>query len=139
MATPDQIATRWAQRLAASTQEITQGVQGVTRAPGAAAAAQKAVWAQNVQAAQDKWARNVAAVSLTSWQDSMINKGIPRIASGAQAAQPKFQAFMTSLMPYIENGKAQLANTPRGNLQQNIARMNAWVNYMSAYQKPAGS
>ena len=97
------------------------------------------MWQQNTIAAADKWAARTASVTLPQWQDAMINKGIPRIASGAQAAQPKFQAFMSSLLPYIENGKAQLANTPRGNLQQNIARMTAWVNYMSNYQKPAGS
>ncbi|HEX3513866.1 MAG TPA: hypothetical protein VHT26_07695 [Trebonia sp.] len=129
--TADQIAANWASRLAASTQKITDGINGVSVAPGVAAARQKDVWLQNTQAAQAKWARNVASVSLSDWQQMTISKGVPRIASGAQAAQPKFQAFMSKFLPYVQSGKASLP--PRGTLDQNINRAVAMMRHNAKF------
>lgn len=129
--TPDQIAQKWATNLGAAGPSIQAGVQAVTVAPGQAAARQKSVWVQNVTAAQDKWASNVASVSLPEWQQAMIQKGAPRIASGATAAQPKFTAFMTKLLPYINSAKASLP--PRGNLEQNLARATAFGRAMAQF------
>lgn len=126
---PTAIAAKWANSLAASTQAITDGVNGVTVAPGQAAARQKQQYLAGVQASADKWATNVAKVSLSEWQAAMTQKAVPRIASGAQAAQPKFAAFMTQLLPQIATAKAALP--ARGNLQQNIARMTQFVTAMS--------
>lgn len=131
--TPDQIAANWASRLAGSTQKITDGVNSVTVAPGQAAARQKDVWLQNTQAAQAKWARNVAAVSLADWQSMMLNKGVQRIAAGATAAQPKFQSFMAQFLPYVQSGRANLP--ARGNLDQNIQRAVAMMRHNAAFKK----
>lgn len=129
--TPDQIATNWANNLAAASSKITAGINAVQVAPGQAAARQKAVYQANVVANTDKWAANTAAVTLQSWQQDTINKGVPRIATGAQAATTKFSAFMTKLLPYIASQKAQLP--PRGNLQQNISRMTQFVQGMANF------
>jgi len=131
--TPDQIAANWASRLAASTQKIQDGVNSVTVAPGQAAARQADVWLQNTQAAQAKWKRNVAAVSLSDWQSAMTNKGVQRIASGATAAQPKFQSFMSQFLPYVQSGAANLP--ARGTLDQNINRAVAMMRHNAAFKK----
>ena len=131
--TPDQVAAKWANNLGAATASIQQGVEAVKVAPGQAAARQKGAYVQNVQAAADKWAANVAAVSLQSWQNDMVAKGIPRVATGASAAAPKMTAFMGKLLPYIDSGKSQLP--ARGNLQQNKARVMAWIDYMAGFSK----
>lgn len=128
---PTTIAANWASRLAGSTQKITDGINAVSVAPGVAAARQKDVWLQNTQAAQAKWAKNVAGVSLSDWQQMTITKGVPRIASGAQAAQPKFQAFMTKFLPYVQSGKASLP--PRGTLDQNINRAVAMMRHNAKF------
>lgn len=130
--TPDQIAANWASRLAASSQKITDGINGVTVAPGQAAARQAQVWAQNTAAAVQKYQTNVGAVSLQSWQQSAITKGVPRIASGATAAQPAFATFMGKLLPYIAQQKQALP--PRGNLQQNLDRMVKFATGMSNFK-----
>jgi hypothetical protein len=131
--TPDQIAAHWAQQMGAATAKATAGAQGVQVPPGQAAARQKAVYVQNVTAKADKWAANVAAVSLQEWQQAFIQKGIPRIASGATASQPKFAAFMGKLLPYQANALRSLP--ARGSLDQNIARSNAWIRTMANFSK----
>lgn len=118
---PDAAATAWANRLAASTQKITDGINGVTVAPGIAAARQADAYVANVQAAVPKWKANVAAVSLQDWQQAAITKGVQRIGPGAQAAVPKFTQFMTRLLPHIDRVKGTLP--ARGTFDQNIARM----------------
>jgi len=125
------IAADWSGRLAQSTEKIRRGVQGVSVAPGQAASRNKAGYVAGVMAAQDKWARNVASVTLADWTTAMVEKGIPRIASGATAAQDKFRNFMVRLLPFIESGKAGLP--ARGNLEQNIARSAAWIRHMSTF------
>lgn len=126
-----QVAANWASRLSQSTQAITDGVQGVTVAPGQAAARQKTVWQQNTAAAANKWAARTAAVPLSDWQQAMVTKGVPRIAQGATAAQPKMEAFMTKLLPYIESQRNALP--ARGDLSANINRMVAFTQAMAKF------
>lgn len=123
----DAVAAKWQQRLSASTQEIIAGVQAVTQAPGAKAAAQADTWLLRLQASRDKWARNVAAVSLGSWQQAMINKGVPRVAQGAQASQPKMAAFMTQFLPHVESVAQQVRSMPKVTLEDGIARAAAQI------------
>ena len=130
---PNAVAQKWVTNLGSSGESITRGVQSVTTAPGAAAARQKSQYVQGVTQNADKWATRVASVSVDDWRQSMINKGIPRIASGAAASQGKFQTFMGQLLPYIESGRGNLPQ--RGNLDQNIARMTAWARYMAGFQR----
>lgn len=126
--TPDQVAAQWAARLAASTEKMQAGAQAVTVAPGVAAARQKAVWAQNVAASAPKWAANVQAVTREQWQNDYINKGLPRVGTGAQNAVPKMTSFFSKLLPAIQTGKSRLP--ARGTYDQNKARAAAWMDYM---------
>jgi hypothetical protein len=124
-------AARWAQNLAASTQAITDGVNAVTVSPGTLAAKQMEVWAANTMASKQKFARNVQAVTLQDWQQAMKDKGIGRIAQGAQAAVPRMAAFLNAFLPHVEAGVRSLP--PRGTLQQNIDRMVKMVNHNAQF------
>lgn len=130
---PNQVAADWAQRLAGSTTKMQQGAQSVQTAPGVLAARQANVWAQNTAAAQQKFARNVQAVSLADWQQAYVQKGLPRVAQGAQQAQDKYAASMGRLLPYIDAGVRGLP--PRGNFQQNVQRMVAMATHMANYNR----
>lgn len=118
------VAKKWARNLSASTESIKNGVQNVTVNPAERAAARQDAYVAGVQAAvaSGKYKRGLGRVTLQSWQDSMINKGITRIASGASAATPKVQGFLEKWLPYQELLKSKLSSMPRGDLQQNIQR-----------------
>lgn len=127
-------AQNWVTGMSGATAKYTTGVQAVKVAPGQLAAAASARWAQNVAAAQQKFSANVAKVTLASWQNSAVTKGAPRLATGATAAQPKFQSFMTSFIPTLTNIVSGLP--AGGTFEQNMARSMAYAN---ALHQTAGS
>lgn len=136
MVTPDQAAKDWVAGLSSKTEKIKANVQAVRVAPGQAAARQKGAYLAGVQQSADKWAANVAAVPLQEWVDSMVNKGIPRIATGASAAEGKMTAFFQALLPYVERGKSSLP--ARGTFEQNKSRAMAWMDYMHQFSARRG-
>lgn len=118
--TPQQAADKWASRLAGSTAEITAGINRVQVAPGAQAAAKKDKWLQAVTAAQDKWARNTARVSLEAWKKAALELGVPRIGQGANQKKHKMADFMNDFIPHLERGIQQLANMPDMTIEQRV-------------------
>ena len=130
---PAASAQQWANRLGGATQAYIDGVNGVTVAPGQLAAAAKPLWVQNTANAADKFARNSAAVSKEAWASAAVNKGAPRLASGANAAQSKMESAFTKLFPAIKSAVGSLP--PRGTIDQNIERSRQFALKMHAYQK----
>ena len=130
------IANKWLANLQNAQQTMTQGVQAVTVAPGVAAAAQAPLMQARIVAAiqSGKWARNVAAVSLSQWQQAMIQTGIPRVTQGAQDKLPKVQAFLTKFLPFVANVKSQIAAMPNTTNQDKINRMIKNMQLMQSYQ-----
>lgn len=127
---PTQAASNWASRLGAATQAYTDGVNGVTVAPGQLAAAAKNLWLQNTQAAVNRFAANSAAVQLPAWQQAAISKGAPRLGSGASQAQPKMEMVFAKLFPAIRSAVAGLP--ARGTIDQNIERSRQFALKMNA-------
>lgn len=117
-----QVAQRWASAMSNSTEKIKAGVQAVTVAPTALAAAAVDRQVAGVIRARDsgKTQANLLAVSLQSWQSSFINKGLTRIGTGATNAIGKMTAFMQQFLPAQQAIVAGLP--PRGDLNQNIQR-----------------
>lgn len=132
-ATSAQATAKWVQNLSAATDRMTTGAQGVTKAPGLAAAAAADKWLAKVTAAKAKFAANVSRVSLQSWQQSYINVGIPRVAQGAQAKQAKVQNFMDDFLPYLQRGVATIDAMPSNTVEDGIARASAMIRYNSKF------
>lgn len=131
--TPQQASDKWVQRMQSANQQITDGVNAVTTAPGMRAAAQADYWLARVTASKAKFQANVGAVTLQQWQADMITKGVPRVASGAVANQPKVTAFMTKFLPYLDQGVAKVKAMPKNSLQDSIARATAMIQHNAAY------
>lgn len=133
--TSAQATQKWLTNLSGATDRMTAGANAVTKAPGLAAAAASAKWLQRVTASQQKYATNVAAVSLQSWQNSYINIGIPRVAQGAQAKQNKVQAFMDEFLPYLSRGVQTIDAMPNVTLQDGIQRAVAMIQYNAKFKR----
>jgi hypothetical protein len=83
-----------------------------------------------------KWAAAVSGVSLQSWQQSMIQKGIPRIATGVTAAKANKVGTITTLLQNVDAAVASVSSLPKGGLAQGIARATAFMTAMhNAYNK----
>lgn len=137
--TADQAAEKWASRLSGATTEITNGVNAVTKAPGASAAAAVEVWAARTLAAKQKWARNVGRVSLSEWQDKMRTVGIPRIAQGAMANKPKVTAFMNEFLPFVDQVTARVRAMPNATIEDGIARAIEQIRGNAKFQRGGGN
>lgn len=123
--TPQTFAKKWAANASAATQSMRDGVNAVTEAPGAKAAQAADRWAQGVQEAlaNGKFAANVGSVSLESWRNAMIKKGIPRVATGAAEAIPVVEQFAAQLLPVTSRAKSECAAMPQGKGANAVARM----------------
>lgn len=126
---PADVAAKWVANIGSSTNAIRMGVQAVTTAPGQLASQAADLWQQRVssQQARDKFSRNTAKVTLEDWRTAMLNKGVPRVATGAQQAQAKFAAFMSQFLPFVNNVAQRVRQMPKATLEDRIARMVAQV------------
>lgn len=132
-----QIAAKWRANLASSTQAIEDGVNGVVESPTAAAARSVNRMVEGVQrAAQEgRIQAGLLSVSKEDWQRAMREKGIPRIASGAAAAEGEMTSFMNEFLPHLDQLKSKLSSMPRGTLEQNIARANEAMRHNAKFRR----
>ena len=136
MVDPATAAQRWVQGMQNASAKVTAGVQAVTVAPQQKAVAQANFWQSQVSSptALAKFKANLSASTLQDWQNGMTQKGIPAMATGARAAQGKFQAFMSALLPYEANLQSQIQAMPKGGLENGIARSSAWQRGMAQFK-----
>jgi hypothetical protein len=134
---PQAVAQKWARNLGASTQDIVAGVDAVTTAPTQAAAARKTEMLAKLTNAVNsgKWERGLSRVSLQDWKNAMKDKGVQRVASGAQTAQPKMAAFMTEFLPVAESVSQQTKAMPKMTLEDSIARSAAAIRAFAEFGK----
>lgn len=126
---PGQVATKWSQNLSASTTSIQNGVNAVQVPPGQVAAERQALMKAKLNAAIDsgKWASRVSGVTLGEWKAAMLNKGVQRVASGAQAAQPKMQAFLSEFLPVAAQVSQAVDAMPKNTIEDSVARAGAAI------------
>lgn len=136
--TPEQAAAKWQRNLSQATPDITAGVAQVSQAPGQQAARQQQAYLANVQANVQKWARRVSAVSLSDWQRAMTEKGIPRVATGAQQAQGKMAGFMAEFLPHVDRVAGQVRAMPKTTLEDGIARAVAQIRGNAQFRRGGG-
>ena len=136
---PTQVAEKWARNLSGATQDITNGVNAVTTAPGQKAAAAADTWLAKVTASKDKWKRNVGRVTLDQWREKMLNVGVQRISQGAQANKDKVSAFMTEFLPYQQRGADQVNTMPKDSLEAGIQRAVAMMRWNAGFKRGSSS
>jgi hypothetical protein len=135
--TPQQAAQKWANGMANSADAIKQGVMGMTENPAAKAAAVADRTVSAFAAAKGKMVAGLNATSLSTIQQAMITKGIPRIQDGAAAAQPKVANVLGQIMAHVNTVVASLP--ARGTDAQNEQRMLQFSRGMKKFKKNPGS
>lgn len=118
--TAAQAAQAWQQGFSNAGTKWAAGINAVNVAPGIAAAAAKDRYVAGVTANADKFAANVAAITLADWKTMSINKGQARLASGATAGAPKYQQKMGPVLQAI--GQIRDSLPARGDIMTNLER-----------------
>ena len=126
-----------ARNLKASLVDMRAGVEKVTEAPGAQAAAKQDKMLANLTAkvADGTWARRLKGVTLEDWRNKMINKGLPRVSGGIDAAAAKVEDFAAQLLPAVDAASRKAQAMPDLTLEDSIARMTSFVREMAKFSK----
>ncbi|KKN35890.1 hypothetical protein LCGC14_0778940 [marine sediment metagenome] len=135
--TADAFAEKWNRRIKASTPDIRAGLEGVEEAPTLAAVAKKDKFKTRLMEAIDngKWEAGLRRVSLEEWRSAAINKGVPRIAAGADEAQGKVQEFAAEILPHIASGQAAVNKLPDFTIEDSINRVGTFMRHMSNFKR----
>lgn len=137
--TAQQAADKWRRRAGAAGEDYRLGIDSVTVSPGEQAA-------DNLQKMHDNWLasynsgkieRGLRGFTLQTWKERAGGVGVTHYTSGVQAAEGKTRSAFESLWPHIQDGQNQVAGMPDLNLDQNIARSEAFIRHMAGYVKPA--
>jgi len=128
---------KWVRNTGGASESMKLGVLSVTDSPCAKAAQQADRYVAGVQAAvaSGKWQNALNGITLQSWQQSMITKGIPRMAQGVAAAQPKVQAFLQQFLPFVDQAAQEVRNMPKGGVENGVARASAMIRKLAQFKK----
>lgn len=126
-----------ARRLKAAVEDVRRGIDRVTEAPTAKAAAKQDKMLANLTASVNsgKWSAGLKRVSLEDWKRKARDVGVNRIAAGIDAAKTKVVAFAEDLLPHIDRGKDKIKAMPDVTLDDNINRMTSFIRHMSEMKR----
>jgi len=134
--TPEEYAEKQASNLKNSLPDIRSGIERVSSAPGAAAAAAQARMKDNLNRAIDdgRWAAKVRGVTLEEWKQKALDKGVDRIGPGIDAARQSQVQMAGRLLAAVDQSAAKARAMPKGTLSDSIARMTTFVTDMSKFK-----
>lgn len=129
--TPEQAANRWSSGLSGQgASNYAEGTAAFQGNPGQLAAAQKAVWLQNVTQSQDLWASRVGSMDPQMWKQRCAGKGKNNLVAAATDSKPKVLAFQQAWLPAVRGAAANLP--PRGSYEANMQRARAMADFEHA-------
>ena len=134
--TPEQYAEKQARNLKNSLPDIRSGIERVSPAPGAAAAAAQTRMKDNLNKAIDdgRWAAKVRGVTLEEWKQAALTKGVDRIAQGIDQAHDKQVQMAGRLLAAVDASAQQVRTMPKGTISDSIARMTKFVEDMHKFK-----
>lgn len=135
--TAEQYAEKHARRLKEAVPDMEAGVNRVTISPTQQAAAKIDKLKANLIKAIDsgKMKRRMMAVTVDDWKTKMLTKGVPRVASGIDAAHDKQVVFATQLLPAIDSAVAEVKKMPDLTIEDSIQRVGTFIRRMSKFEK----
>lgn len=130
------VAKKWATNMQAATTAMKDGVNGVTVSPTSKAADNVEKWLAGVQRARQEgtFEAGLRGVSLESWRQAMLQKGIPRISSGVTEATPKMERFLGELLSHTDSVSQQIQAMPSNTPEERKQRMLRNFELMSEFR-----
>lgn len=130
------VAKKWAANMQAATTAMKEGVQAVTVSPTEKAAAAVDKWAAGVARARAEgtFEAGLRGVSLEQWRQSMLQKGIGRIADGVREAAPKMERFLGELLAHTDMVSSQIQSMPSNTPEERKQRMLRNFELMSEFR-----
>ena len=131
MKTPQQAAQAWTNSAGAAAANFQQGVEGFQGDWAGATTSQGAAYINGVQQAYSsgRWAAGVNRTGTNGWKSQTVAK-LANYSVGFNAGASRFQSAIAKVISAEQNIVAGLP--PRGSLQQNLARANAFATQMNA-------
>lgn len=129
-----QVVDAWAGSAGAAQTKFTQGVESTQVDVVGRAIAQQGVLLANFSESvtSGRWARGLTESGGTAnWKSKTVAKA-GNYSTGIQAGKDKYARAAAKLMPYIESGRQQIHQMPKGNIGASKARASAWIDYMAA-------
>lgn len=134
---PQEFADKWRRRIGAATEDMRRGIERTTVAPGERAAANQDAMINGINEAVNsgRWARRVRGVTLQEWKDATINKGVGRVAQGAQAAESKMVRVAQELLPAVDAAAAEARALPKVTIEDSINRAATFMRRMREFRE----
>jgi len=131
--TPEEFSEKWARRLKGATTDIRRGVERVTEAPTAKAAAKvEKMKAKLIEAIESgRWEAALRMIGLDEWKSATLEKGVGRISAGVDRATPKMTKFGSWLLSRIEAAQGKIKDMPDVTLEDSINRMTTFIREMA--------
>jgi len=135
--TPDEYAEKHGRRLKGATEDIRKGIERVTIAPTAQAAAKQDKMKARLNARIDDgtWAARLRKVSVDQWKKAASDVGVARIPQGIDNAYDKMVDFGRQLLPAIDAAKTKVASMPDVTLEDSVSRMTTFIREMAKFRK----
>lgn len=133
----DKWLERHSQGLAGAGTKIREGVENVTVSPGVKAADNITKMRTNLIAAFDdgRVEKGLRSVDLDYWKRTMLDKGIPAISAGAEAAKEKNRPVIEKLLAYENQLQDKVNKMKVVTIEDSIAKAGAWMRGMHDFRK----
>lgn len=127
MQSAQEIAAKWAARMASAGEAYRNGIANVSENPMEAAARRQDAYVEGVTraASEGKWRAGLLRTSFANWKQITSTKGAERLASGARAATEKMQRFLGEFLPVAAQMSAVVKDMPKGTEDAALARVAA--------------
>ncbi|MEM2990162.1 MAG: hypothetical protein QXQ02_03155 [Halobacteria archaeon] len=131
--TPEQISTKWGNRIKAAIPDIVSGVEAVSESPMEKAASKQDKMRQNLLRAIDDgtWAGSLRKVPLSTWKENTASKVRERLGGGVDSSMNKRKQFDTWLVNTLNEVLPTIASMPDLTLEDSISRVRKLMEFMS--------
>lgn len=123
-------------RTKAALEDMRAGINRVSDSPTAKAAAKADKMIAGIQEAvsSGKWGNRLRAVTLQDWKNAALNKGLPRVSAGLDAAGPAITAMARQLLEFENTQLDRIEKMPDLTLEDSISRMTTWARSMAQFK-----